>query len=103
MTVYSWCGSKYQQQCCPIWAMSNVDRDQRATAPVRAMLAEPSGERAMLRWAAIFLIISLIAGILGFWGIAGAAAEIAKVLFFIFLMIFLITLLFGWRGRAPPV
>jgi len=32
----------------------------------------------MLRWAAIFLVIALIAALLGFTGIAGAAADIAK-------------------------
>jgi uncharacterized membrane protein YtjA (UPF0391 family) len=83
--------------------VADVDRDQRGPAFARAMVSQSSGERAMLHWAAVFLIIAIIAGILGFWGIAGAAAEIAKVLFFIFLVIFLISLIFGWRGRAPPV
>jgi uncharacterized membrane protein YtjA (UPF0391 family) len=43
----------------------------------------------MLKWAAIFFVIALIAGGLGFFGVASAAAGIAKVLFFIFLVLFL--------------
>ena len=34
----------------------------------------------MLHYAAVFLIIALIAGFFGFFGIAGLAAEIAKIL-----------------------
>jgi uncharacterized membrane protein YtjA (UPF0391 family) len=42
---------------------------------------------AMLRWAIIFFIISLVTGVLGFTGISEATAGIAKVLFFIFLIL----------------
>jgi uncharacterized membrane protein YtjA (UPF0391 family) len=49
----------------------------------------------MLRWAAIFFVIALIAALFGFGGIAVAAAGIAKVLFFIFLAVFLVTLILG--------
>jgi uncharacterized membrane protein YtjA (UPF0391 family) len=52
-------------------------------------------EAFMLRYAAIFFIIAIIAAVFGFGGIAAGAAEIAKVLFFIFLVIFLVTLLMG--------
>jgi len=55
----------------------------------------------MLRYALLFLIISLIAGALGFWGVAGLATEIAKILFFIFLVLFIVALFFG-RGRGAP-
>ncbi len=41
----------------------------------------------MLRWAIIFLVISLIAGALGFSGIAAGAKRIAMILFGIFLAI----------------
>lgn len=41
----------------------------------------------MLRWAFVFLIISLIAALFGFAGISAAAAGIAKVLFFLFIAI----------------
>ena len=46
----------------------------------------------MLKWAIIFLVISLIAGALGFTGVARGAATISKVLFGIFLVLFLIFL-----------
>jgi uncharacterized membrane protein YtjA (UPF0391 family) len=44
----------------------------------------------MLRWALIFLVISLIAALFGFTGISVVAAGIAKVLFFIFVVITLV-------------
>lgn len=49
----------------------------------------------MLRWAATFFIIAIIAAIFGFGGIAEGAASIAKVLFFIFLIGFIIVIAFG--------
>ena len=49
----------------------------------------------MLRWAAIFFVISIIAALLGFTDIAAGAAGIAKVLFFIFLAIFITLLALG--------
>jgi uncharacterized membrane protein YtjA (UPF0391 family) len=49
----------------------------------------------MLRWAAIFFVIALVAAVFGFGGIAAGATEIAKVLFFLFLVIFVITLIMG--------
>ncbi len=44
----------------------------------------------MLKWAIIFLVVSLIAGALGFSGIAAGAARISKILFAIFFAIFLL-------------
>lgn len=49
----------------------------------------------MLRWSAIFLVISLIAAVFGFGGIAVAAAGMARILFFVFLVLFLISLISG--------
>jgi uncharacterized membrane protein YtjA (UPF0391 family) len=46
----------------------------------------------MLKWALIFLVISIVAGVLGFTGIAAGAAVIAKVLFGITLAIFVVFL-----------
>lgn len=46
----------------------------------------------MLKWALIFLVISLVAGALGFTGVARGAGSIAKILFGIFLAIFLVLL-----------
>jgi uncharacterized membrane protein YtjA (UPF0391 family) len=37
----------------------------------------------MLRWAAIFAVIAVIAGVFGFTGIEAGAAEIARTLFYI--------------------
>lgn len=49
----------------------------------------------MLKWAATFFIIAIIAAIFGFGGLVAGAASIAKVLFFIFLALFVLTLFFG--------
>ena len=49
----------------------------------------------MLKWAAIFFVISIVAALLGFTDIAAGAAGIAKVLFFIFLAIFVTLLILG--------
>jgi uncharacterized membrane protein YtjA (UPF0391 family) len=49
----------------------------------------------MLKWAAIFLVIALVAALFGFTGIASAAAGIAKFLFFLFLVICLIFFIIG--------
>jgi uncharacterized membrane protein YtjA (UPF0391 family) len=50
---------------------------------------------AMLKWALIFFLISLVAGVFGFTGIAAGAAAIAKVLFFIFVVLFVVFLVLG--------
>lgn len=49
----------------------------------------------MLRWAAIFFIIAIVAAIFGFGGIAEGAASIAKILFFVFVVLFVLALIFG--------
>ena len=49
----------------------------------------------MLKWALIFLVISIVAGILGFTGIASGAARISKILFVIAIAIFLLFLVLG--------
>jgi uncharacterized membrane protein YtjA (UPF0391 family) len=58
----------------------------------------------MLRWAAVFFILAIVAAIFGFGGIAVATAEIAKLLFFVFLIVFAVSLIMGLAtGRRPPV
>jgi uncharacterized membrane protein YtjA (UPF0391 family) len=58
----------------------------------------------MLRWAAIFLILALVAAMLGFGGVAAASADMAKLLFYLFIAVFVITLVLGLiGGRRPPV
>jgi len=49
----------------------------------------------MLRWAAIFFVLAIIAALLGFIGAASVFASIAKVLFGLFLVIFLALLFLG--------
>lgn len=49
----------------------------------------------MLRWAAIFLVIAIVAAIFGFGGIAESSAEIAKIIFYIFIVLLLLSLIFG--------
>ena len=51
----------------------------------------------MLRWAAIFFVIAIVAGIFGFGGIASGAADIAKFFFFFFVVGFLIVLVIGLK------
>jgi uncharacterized membrane protein YtjA (UPF0391 family) len=47
----------------------------------------------MLKWAAIFLVIAIIAALFGFTGIATGAADIARFLFFLFIAIFVVIFL----------
>lgn len=51
--------------------------------------------KTMLRYAAIFAIIAIIAAVFGFGGIAEGAADIAKVLFYIFIALLVLTFIFG--------
>jgi len=50
----------------------------------------------MLKWALIFLVVSLVAGALGFTGVASGAKPLAKILFGLFLLGFLILILLAW-------
>jgi uncharacterized membrane protein YtjA (UPF0391 family) len=65
-----------------------------------AYLAETTvGEKTlMLKWALIFLVISIVAGALGFSGIAQGAATIARVLFGLFLILFILFLILILTG-----
>ena len=47
----------------------------------------------MLRWALIFLVISLAAAVFGFTGIAAASADVARILFFVFVVAFAVLLI----------
>ncbi|TVR49187.1 MAG: DUF1328 domain-containing protein [Puniceicoccaceae bacterium] len=53
----------------------------------------------MLYWAAVFLIIAVIAAVFGFSGIAEASMGIAQILFVIFLILFVVSLLAGLLRR----
>lgn len=52
----------------------------------------------LLSYAALFLIIALVAALFGYGGIAASAAAIGQVLFWVFLIVFVVSLLMGW-GR----
>lgn len=54
----------------------------------------------MLYYAAVFLVIALIAALFGFTGIAGGAVAIAKVLFFVFTVMFVVLLIAGLMRRT---
>ncbi len=59
-----------------------------------ASLAEiTGGDFNMLRLAAVFFIIAVIAAIFGFGDIAEGATDIAKILFFVFLALLALTLI----------
>jgi uncharacterized membrane protein YtjA (UPF0391 family) len=53
----------------------------------------------LLRWALIFLVVSLVAALFGFGGISAASADIARILFYIFVVIFFVFLVLGLMGR----
>ncbi|KAB0267503.1 DUF1328 domain-containing protein [Microvirga brassicacearum] len=50
----------------------------------------------MLKWALIFLVISVVAGALGFTGVASGAKSLAKILFGLFLVLFVLLILLAW-------
>jgi uncharacterized membrane protein YtjA (UPF0391 family) len=51
----------------------------------------------MLYWAAVFLVIALVAGALGLGGVAGVSSNIAWVLFVVGLVV---AVIFFLRGRG---
>lgn len=52
----------------------------------------------MIYWAAVFLVIALVAAVFGFSGIAGAAVNIAWILFVVGLIAAVILFVLGRRG-----
>jgi uncharacterized membrane protein YtjA (UPF0391 family) len=52
----------------------------------------------MLKWAIIFLIISLVAGALGFSNVSSLTGRLSKILFAIFFILFLIVLVFAFMA-----
>lgn len=55
-------------------------------------------ENLMLKYAIIFVVISLIAGALGFGGIAAGSAGIAKILFGLFLILAIVFIVLAALG-----
>ena len=62
------------------------------------MLTLVAQETAMLKYAIIFAVISLIAGALGFGGIAAGSAGIAKILFGLFLILAIVFIVLAALG-----
>jgi uncharacterized membrane protein YtjA (UPF0391 family) len=52
-------------------------------------------QMTLLKWALVFLVVSIIAGLLGFTGVSIVSADIARTLFYIFLAIFFVLLVLG--------
>jgi uncharacterized membrane protein YtjA (UPF0391 family) len=100
------CGAGHDDRCVCVQlsriGFGLVHQHARNQTPAGRLLVRqlPSGETAMslLKWALIFLVISLIAALFGFGGVAAASADIARVLFYIFLVIFLVLLVLGLMG-----
>jgi uncharacterized membrane protein YtjA (UPF0391 family) len=53
----------------------------------------------MLYWAAVFLIIAIVAGVLGIGGVAIVSKQIAWVLFVVGLIFAVVTFVLGRRAR----
>ena len=49
----------------------------------------------MLHYAAVFMVIALVAALFGFGGIAAGAVEIAKILFFVFVVMAVVAFVIG--------
>ena len=57
-------------------------------------------ESSMFYWAAVFLVIALVAGLIGFGAIASVSFSFAKVIFIVALVLFVLSALFGARNRT---
>lgn len=55
----------------------------------------------MLYWAAVFLVIAIVAGLLGMTGVGGLSMNIAWILVVVFLVLFVISLIFGGKRGLP--
>jgi uncharacterized membrane protein YtjA (UPF0391 family) len=53
----------------------------------------------MLYWAAVFLVIALVAALFGFGGIAAGASSIAQWIFFLFIVIAVVSFIVGLVRR----
>jgi len=63
--------------------------------PMR-LCGEKDKAMSLLKWALIFLVVSIVAAVFGFGGISAASADIAKILFYIFVIIFVVLLVMGF-------
>src|SRR5215831_1649867 len=91
---------------CPILNISTFSATASATEPVlvlpgyfsKRICGRTQAMPALLRWALIMLLVSLVAALFGFTDIAVASADIARILFYIFLVVFLVLLVLGLAG-----
>jgi uncharacterized membrane protein YtjA (UPF0391 family) len=67
--------------------------------------AKEEAMSGLLKWALVFMVISLIAALFGFSGIAAGSADISQVLFFTFLAICVVLFILGLTvfRSLPPV
>jgi uncharacterized membrane protein YtjA (UPF0391 family) len=70
------------------------------TPVAQSMLSFSPTRDRMIYWAAVFLVIALVAAFLGFSGIAGVSMNIAWILFIVGLIL---AVIFFVVGRRPPV
>jgi len=56
----------------------------------------------MLYWAAVFLVLALVAALLGFGGLAGTLSWAAQLLFVVFLVLMIVAgVARALQGRVP--
>ena len=70
--------------------LASTHRLKAASCGLKSELA-----MTILKWALIFLLVSIVAGVLGFTGVSAASADIARFLFYVFVVIFLVLLILG--------
>lgn len=57
----------------------------------------------MIRFAALFLVIALIAGVLGIYPVEAIGSQIAWAFFVLFIVLFIISLVVGGTRTGPPL
>jgi uncharacterized membrane protein YtjA (UPF0391 family) len=75
-------------------------RDKAQCPVAHTLIPGQTEENEMLYYAAVFLVIALVAALFGFGGIAAGAVGVAKVLFFIFAVMFVVSLIAGLARRG---
>jgi uncharacterized membrane protein YtjA (UPF0391 family) len=85
--------------CHPARAYSNANAPEwfgtKASLHCWSLERARTNLMSLLKWALIFLVISLVAALFGFTGIAAASADVARILFYVFVVIFLVLLVLG--------
>jgi uncharacterized membrane protein YtjA (UPF0391 family) len=79
---------------------SKFDADEGTASAAQEPFVTVRVERVMVYWAAVFLVIALIAALLGFTGIAGMSMNIAWVLFVVGVIFAIVLFAMGRRRRV---